>query len=144
MKLNRVKHNFALGGLFHRIEVFPFTGDWNFPVALYDGKKFVSDLSKKENDLILVEKFGFEIPIGAFMNLIKDSDFSIYDLLLVSSNILIHSDDEYKIAKIAKVKFLKYGYFYNSKSNNLHYYILSNIPNILFQTEVFIDPNNPF
>lgn len=144
MKLNRVKHNFAFWGFFHEIEVFPFTGDWNSPVALYDGEKFVSDLSKQKNNVILVETFGFEIPFDSFTEITSKPDFSLLDLLLASSNILIHSDEEYKIAKIAKSKFLKYGYFYNNISNSLHYYILSNKPNIITTFGVFIDPNNPF
>ena len=144
MKLIRVKHHFSFWGLIHKIEILPFTGAWDYSVALSQDEEIVSELSKLENNMILLEKYGFEIPINIFMNLLENPELSIMDLLLASSNILIHSDDEYKIAKIAKKRFFKYGHFFNPKSKQLYYYILSDKPNILTDVGVFIDPNNPF
>lgn len=144
MKLNRVKHHFALGGLIHRIEVFPFTGDWNYPVALYDGNTYISELQKLDNNCILVEKFGFEIPFENFVRVTEDPNFSLWDLFLASTNILIHSYDEYEIAKFAKSNLKKYGYFYNSYAKKLHYYILKNKPRTICNSYFMIDPNNPF
>ena len=144
MKLIRINHYFSFWGLIHKTEILPFTGAWDYSVALSQDEKIVSELSKLENNMILLEKYGFEIPLNIFMNLLKNPELSIMDLLLASSNILIHSDDEYKIAKIAKKRNVKYGYFFNHKSQLYYYYILSDKPNILTDIGVFIDPNNPF
>lgn len=144
LELHQVKHHFAFWGLFHNIEVFPFKGDWDSPVGLYDGEKFLSDLIKQDNNVILVETYGFKIPFNSFMEVTAKPDFSLMDLLLASSNVLIHSDEEYKIAKLAKSKFWKYGYFFDKASDKLHYYILSDKPSIMTCFGVFIDPNNPF
>ena len=144
MKLIRINHYFSFFGLIHKTEILPFTGAWDFSVALSQDEEIVSEVRKMENNMILVEKYGFKIPIDIFMNLLKNPELSVMDLLLASSNILIHSEDEYSIAKMAKKIFFKYGYFFNTDSKKLYYYILSDKPNIFTDIGVFIDPNNPF
>ena len=90
------------------------------------------------------QKYGLEIDFKTFMNILNVPNSSIADLVNHSQNLILHSDDEYSVAKFAKTHNLVYGYVFNPTTNNLFYYVVNRTYPFQFDRGVFIDPNNPF
>ena len=105
--------------------------------------RILSDITKHGN-IIHVEKYGLEIDFKTFMNILNVPNSSIADLVNHSQNLILHSDDEYSVAKFAKTHNLVYGYVFNPTTNNLFYYVVNRTYPFQFDRGVFIDPNNPF
>ena len=144
MKLCIVRHHFFLWFLIDKPELLPFEGNWNTLIVLAnESGRILSDITKHGN-IIHVEKYGLEIDFKTFMNILNVPNSSIADLVNHSQNLILHSDDEYSVAKFAKTHNLVYGYVFNPTTNNLFYYVVNRTYTFQFDRGVFIDPNNPF
>ena len=125
MKLCIVRHHFFLWFLIDKPELLPFEGDWNTLIVLAnESGRILSDITKHGN-IIHVEKYGLEIDFKTFMNILNVPNSSIADLVNHSQNLILHSDDEYSVAKFAKTHNLVYGYVFNPTTNNLFYYVVN-------------------
>ena len=125
MKLCIVRHHFFLWFLIDKPELLPFEGNWNTLIVLAnESGRILSDITKHGN-IIHVEKYGLEIDFKTFMNILNVPNSSIADLVNHSQNLILHSDDEYSVAKFAKTHNLVYGYVFNPTTNNLFYYVVN-------------------
>ena len=144
MKLCIVRHHFFLWFLIDKPELLPFENNWDVPIVLVDESgKILSDISKHDNT-IHIEKYGLEVDFEKFMSVLNVQNSSLMDLVNLSKNVILKSDDEYSIAKFAKTHKLIYGYVFNPTIKNLSYFIVERTYAFSIDSGVFIDPNNPF